>query len=170
MNVYEVASKMGMRAVPHCKCSLGCFFYNPTIWELQVRILPKFKCFKWVVNIRKLSSFEQIKCSFEQYLALLTPHLILSSSWFFSATFFLHCTNLTSKSWDHLPLSLHLSIWGSSLCLFCSVLDWLGNQWDWKETIEPSGSNLLLLFSGLDQSCYCLCSNCCVNVCVETST
>lgn len=56
MSVYEVASKMGMRAVPHCKCLWGVF---PTVWEFQVRNLAMFQCLKWVINARKLSSFEQ---------------------------------------------------------------------------------------------------------------
>lgn len=84
MNVYDVASKTAVREVPTANALEGIC---PTIGEFSFqvgKVLPKFLRFKWVVNIGKLSSFEQ-----NSHSALLTSHLILCKPQFFSLTLFL---------------------------------------------------------------------------------
>ena len=163
----------------YCRWSLRYLFFHLGVLFSVGKVLSKFLCFKWVVNIRKLSSFEQNKvvthlCWFPILFSVTLDFSLLP--YFFSLPArilqsLLHWSNLwILRSLPSLLAPFHLRI--KSLCLFCNVLDWLTRQTNetGESPSESSGYSSWCLFSDFDQSWCCVPANCCWYACIGTST
>lgn len=117
------------------KCSLT---YLPYHWgALFATVFSRWKSlfltivntiFKWVVNIRKLSSFVQNNLS-----ALFISHLILCNSLFFSHLFSLSTRITQSLQYCSNPQTLQVFLLHLRMKSLCFALDWL-TRWDWRQT------------------------------------